>query len=150
MRYLLFTILLLSSSLANSSETICPPLEPLPGGADDYRMTENDFSFKDSQWAIKWLEDDIWKVIKSKGSDKALKLLHSSEQFSIPLSSSVSTIKGLIYKLNAQILKKNLELVKLKSLSGSSTKKEVEIATLQYKKARNLFCTFLSSEDYAD
>jgi len=148
MRLLISLIFIFSSSVIVASENLCPPLEPLAGGADDYRMTENDYSLKSSQWSIEWLEDDIWKVIKS--NEKTQELLHSAEQFSIPLSNSVSSMKGTIYKLNAQLQQKNFELIKLKALSSSVRKEQVFLAKKQYEDAKDAFCKFILNEENVD
>lgn len=140
----LFLIILLIASPHLRAENICSPSSSLPEGADDLRMNENDFSFSKAKNSVKWLEKDIWKVIKSKKTTN--QLLMSTEQFGIPLPNSVSRVKGTLYKQKALLENKNLEILKLKK----ATPKEIKAAQKRFNLAKQEFCKLLERSEYVD
>ena len=144
MRNLCLIVLLIASPYLTAAESLCPPPSSLPEGADDLRMNENDFSFERAKNSVKWLEKDIWKIIRSKKTTS--ELLMYTEQFGIPLPNSVSRVKGTLYKQRALLEQKNLEILKLKK----ATPKEINETQKRFNIAKQEFCKLLEKAEYVD
>lgn len=144
LRNLSFIILLIVSPSLVAAESLCSLPTVLPEGADDLRMTENNFTFDKAKHSVSWLENDIWKVIRSKKTTS--ELLMFTEQFGIPLPNSVSTVKGTLYKQRALLELKNLEIMKLKK----ATTEKVNAAQKRFNTAKYEFCKLLEKAKYVD
>jgi hypothetical protein len=59
-------------------------------------------------------------------------------------------VKGTLLKQEAQIAKTKLEIEKLKSKNGTTTKREVSEAEKAYHAAKKKFCDFLKQAEYVD
>ena len=94
---LALTVVILLAPILASAQTLCPPPKPFPEGVDDLRMVEGDFTFSKAVESLRWLEKDVWDVIREHKTTG--ELMMSTEKFGIPFPNSVSTIKGVLLLL---------------------------------------------------
>lgn len=81
------------TSSTNATD-LCAEQSPLPEEVEYLRMHKSDFTFERAKRSVRWLEEDIWKVIRSNKTTQ--ELLMSTEQFGIPLPNSVRIVKGTL------------------------------------------------------
>jgi hypothetical protein len=131
-----------------SAQTLCPPPKPLPEGADDLRMVEGDFTFLKAIESLRWLEKDVWNVMREHKTTE--ELMHNTEQFGIPFSNSVSRIKGVLLCQQALLARERLEIARLRLKAGSGGKADVDAAQMHFENARREFCKFLEKARWVD
>ena len=91
---LALAVAILFASIPASAQNLCPPPKPLPEGVDDLRMVEGDFTFSKAIESLRWLEKDVWDVIREHKTTE--ELMMSTARFGIPFPNSVSRIKGVL------------------------------------------------------
>jgi hypothetical protein len=143
----LAVVLLLAPILA-SAQNSCPPPKPLPEGVNDLRMVEGDFTISKAIESLRWLEKDVWDVIREHKTTE--ELLHNTEQFGIPFPNSVSRIKGVLLRQQALLDRERLEIARLRLNAGSGSKADVEAAQKRFENARREFCKFLEKAKWVD
>jgi hypothetical protein len=131
-----------------SAQNLCPPPKPLPEGVDDLRMVEGDFTFSKAIESLRWLEKDVWDVIREHKTTE--ELLHDTEQFGIPFHNSVSRTKGVLLRQQALLERERLEIARLRLKAGSGSKADVEVAQKRFENARREFCKFLEKVKWVD
>lgn len=130
------------------AQQLCPAPNPLPPGQDDLRMREEDFTISKANESILWLEKTSWDTIRKHKTTE--ELLHDTEQFEIPFSNFVATVKGTLLRQQALIERQRLEIEKMKLKGGTGTKASVSEAGKRFDKARNEFCNFLKKAEFVD
>lgn len=143
----LAVVILLTPILA-SAQTLCPRPKPLPKGVDDLRMVEGDFTFSKAIGSLRWLEKDVWDVIREHKTTQ--ELMMSTESFGIPFPNSVSIIKGALLRQQALLERERLEIARLRLKKGSGRKGDVETAQKRFEDARKEFCKFLEEAKWVD
>jgi hypothetical protein len=145
---LALAVITLFAPILASAQTFCPAPKPLPGGADDLRMVEGDFTFSKAIESLRWLEKDVWDVIREHKTIE--ELLHNTEQFGIPFPNSVSRIKGVLLRQQALLELERLEIARLRLKVGSGSKADIEAAQKRFENARREFCKFLEKARWVD
>jgi len=151
MLYRIALILILNVFTINATlaEELCPDFsKSISSKEDDMHIPEKEFNLQSAFESIAWLESDIWKKIESVKTTEELTRL--TESFEIPLNNGVSTIKGTLYKQNAQLALEKLEIAKLKMASGKATQQDVNAAQKQADTAKHEFCNLLEKTKYDD
>jgi hypothetical protein len=141
-------VVLLFAPILASAQNLCPPPKLLPEGVDDLRMVEGDFTFSKAIGSLRWLEKDVWDVIREHKTTE--ELLHNTEQFGIPFPNSVSSIKGVLLRQQALLERERLEIARLRLKAGSGSKADVEAAQKRFENARREFCKFLEKAKWVD
>lgn len=145
---LALAIVILFAPILASSQNLCPPPKPLPEGADDLRMVEGDFTFSKAIESLRWLEKDVWDVIRQHKTTE--ELMSSTERFGIPFPNSVSKIKGVLLRQQALLERERLEIARLRLKADSGSKADVETAQKRFENARREFCKFLEQAEWVD
>lgn len=155
MKIFLFIIPLISLnlSIALANETICGPPKPAPSGADELRMEESEFNFKEALKSIEYLEsgaitiiekneNKIFQMIKENNIPQDMPLdmfsVLSNEHFYLSYPNSISKIKGTLLKYRVLYFKEKMK--------SSNDKKTIS----SYQKAKEEFCNFVSQAEYVD
>ena len=112
------------------------------------RRVEGDFTFSKAIESIRWLEIDVWDVIREHKTTE--ELMMSTGRFGIPFPNSVSRIKGVLLRQHALLEWERFEMAKLKLKAGSGSKAEVGAAQKRFENARREFCKFLEKAEWVD
>jgi hypothetical protein len=145
---LALAVVILFAPTVAPAQNFCPPLKPLPEGVDDLRMVEADFTFSKAIESLRWLEKDVWDVIREHKTTE--ELLHDTEQFGIPFPNSVSRTKGVLLRQQALLERERLEIARMRLKAGSGSKADVEAAQKRFENARREFCKFLEKVKWVD
>lgn len=145
---LALAIVILFAPILASAQNLCSPPKPLSEGVDDLRMVEGDFSFSKAIESLRWLEKDVWDVIREHKTTE--ELMMSTEKFGIPFPNSVSTIKGVLLRQQALLERERLEISRLRLKVGSGSRADVEAAKERFENARREFCKFLEKAKWVD
>ncbi|MGA2468377.1 MAG: hypothetical protein ABSH06_29045 [Thermodesulfobacteriota bacterium] len=145
---LALAVAIMFASIPASAQNLCPPTKALPEGVDDLRMVEGDFTFSKGIESLRWLEKDIWDVIREHKTTE--ELMMSTERFGIPFPKSVSTIKGVLLRQQALLERERFEIARLRLKAGSGSKADVEAAQKRFENARREFCKFLEKAKWVD
>lgn len=147
-RVLALAVAILFASIPASAQNLCPPPKALPEGVDDLRMVEGDFTFSKAIESLRWLEKDVWDVIREHKTTE--ELMMSTERFGIPFPNSVSSIKGVLLRQQALLERERLEIARLRLKAGSGSKADVEAAQKRFENSRREFCKFLEKAKWVD
>ena len=121
MKLILITLFTLFFSLAASaSESLCPPLPPLPKEVDDLRMTEADITKERFLNSLSYFQNVLPEILKK---SKETRELTDRAEFWVSYRNGLKLIKGYMLKQEAL-------------LKGGVAKKA--------------FCEFISGADYVD
>ena len=145
---LALTVVILFAPILASAQNLCPPPKPLPEGVDDLRMVEGDFTFSKAIESLRWLEKDVWDVIREHRTTE--QLMMSTEKFGIPFPNSVSRIKGVLLRQQALLERERLEIARLRLKAGSGSEAYVGAAQKRFENARRQFCKFLEKAESVD
>jgi len=145
---LALALIILFAPIFVSAQNLCPAPKPLQEGADNLRMAEGDFTFSKAIESLRWLEEDVWDVIRQHKTTE--ELLHNTEQFGIPFPNGVSRIKGVLLRQQALLERERLEIARLRLKAGPGSKADVEAAQKRFENARREFCKFLEKARWVD
>jgi hypothetical protein len=148
LKLLCLAILLSFVPIYALGQDLCPPPKPLPEGADDLRMAEGDFTFQKAHESLRWLEKDVWDVIRQHKTTE--ELMRSTERFGIPFSNNLSITKGVLLRQQALLEQEKYEIARLRLKTGSGSKADVEAAHKRFEDARREFCKFLEKAEWVD
>jgi hypothetical protein len=144
---LVFLILFIPATAI--SQDLCPkPKANSSNEASELKLDENELNVSEAMQSVKWLEKDIWNVIKKFKTTK--ELTNCSECFDMPLMNHVLRVKGALLRQEALLEKERLETAKLKIKTGAGDKEDLKKAQTRFDVARKNFCDFLKDAEVAD
>jgi hypothetical protein len=135
--------LIVGDGLAFAAESLCPEPAPLPEGADDLRMSEEEFTLDHARSSVEFLRTEfaarIW------GPD-AVKDLNAWSGHYISYANSLKFIEGALLRQEALLQRLRAEELGA-ATPGSEEAREAEQAT---RDAAEKFCNLLESAEYVD
>lgn len=140
----LFAFLLaLTTHSVLANESICLNREPLPEGADDFRMQEYEFSLERGLKSVSFLQNDFSKRI---WGPEAVNDFSAWSGHYIGYANSLKLIEGTLLK--QQVMIGRLRLKELTNVSPDSG--EIDKARTNLERLMKQFCKFLDSSGYVD
>jgi hypothetical protein len=144
----LVLLFLFISTPAISQDLCAKAKDAAVNEAPELKFDEKDLNISEAMQSIKWLESDIWKVIKKYKTTK--ELVNCQECFDMPLLNHVLRVKGALLRQQALLEKERLETAKLKTKTGSGNKEDLKQAQIRFDVARKNFCKFIKDAELAD